>query len=349
MPSSGAMTPPSDFLELSGQDAPSDAPSPTIASNEISLCAQPVTSNVSASLLSRLEEVFAGLHPIPLASFERKSQWDAFVSTPLFQETIAHDQGIVSIHAREEAWFLPGYSSPAHHIVDFIVDSACGRATSDGRFIPNLRERLACPITGLNNRQRLIAALASVKLDASREPLSLYVMEQVTPLFRWFRDKQSRHTVVGSEYLGPDIPPGHTVDGLRHEDVENLSFPDASFDLVLSNDVLEHVPSPRRAFAEIARVLKPGASALLTFPFDTGPDHSVTRARRINSVDEHILPPVFHGNPLSPEGSLVYTDYGWSVLDLIRDTGFTAAKAQFHHAPLFGHLGQKNFVFQITK
>ena len=41
-------------------------------------------------------------------------------------------------------------------------------------------------------------------------------------------------------------------------DVQLLPFPDASFDAVLANFMLYHVPDRRQGIAEIARVLKPG-------------------------------------------------------------------------------------------
>lgn len=47
-----------------------------------------------------------------------------------------------------------------------------------------------------------------------------------------------------------------------------LPFPDASFDVVLFSEVLEHVDEPARAVSEIARVLKPGGRLLLTVPFN---------------------------------------------------------------------------------
>jgi SAM-dependent methyltransferase len=43
--------------------------------------------------------------------------------------------------------------------------------------------------------------------------------------------------------------------------------PDAAFDAVLCNQVLEHVFTPDAFIAEIARVLKPGGLLLLTVPF----------------------------------------------------------------------------------
>ncbi len=45
---------------------------------------------------------------------------------------------------------------------------------------------------------------------------------------------------------------------------EQLPFSDASFDLVIAWDVVEHVQDPALLLAELARVLRPGGRALLT-------------------------------------------------------------------------------------
>ena len=60
----------------------------------------------------------------------------------------------------------------------------------------------------------------------------------------------------------------HDVKNLRYE-VNNaleLSYPDNSFDLVVSCEVLEHVGDPAQMVREIERVLKPGGIAIMTFP-----------------------------------------------------------------------------------
>jgi SAM-dependent methyltransferase len=45
-----------------------------------------------------------------------------------------------------------------------------------------------------------------------------------------------------------------------------IPYPDASFDFVLSHDVLEHVQDPRTSLAEIRRVLRPGGLSFNVFP-----------------------------------------------------------------------------------
>jgi ubiquinone/menaquinone biosynthesis C-methylase UbiE len=49
-------------------------------------------------------------------------------------------------------------------------------------------------------------------------------------------------------------------------DACSLPFPDATFDLVLAIEVLEHLPDPISALAELSRVARPGAVALLSVP-----------------------------------------------------------------------------------
>jgi ubiquinone/menaquinone biosynthesis C-methylase UbiE len=47
---------------------------------------------------------------------------------------------------------------------------------------------------------------------------------------------------------------------LAHVDAKLLPYPDAMFDIVMSNSIVHHIPEPATALAEAVRVLKPGGA-----------------------------------------------------------------------------------------
>jgi SAM-dependent methyltransferase len=49
-------------------------------------------------------------------------------------------------------------------------------------------------------------------------------------------------------------------------DIQHMPLPDATYDSVFCTQVLHHVPEPMQALREIARVLKPGGTALISVP-----------------------------------------------------------------------------------
>ena len=51
---------------------------------------------------------------------------------------------------------------------------------------------------------------------------------------------------------------------LLQASLESLPFPDGAFDLVLSTQVIEHVPDPPSAARELARVLAPGGALVIS-------------------------------------------------------------------------------------
>ena len=58
----------------------------------------------------------------------------------------------------------------------------------------------------------------------------------------------------------------HPTHGHRCEDLENLTFDDETFDLFITQDVMEHIFDSAKTFKEIARVLKPGGAHIFTAP-----------------------------------------------------------------------------------
>lgn len=113
-----------------------------------------------------------------------------------------------------------------------------------------------------------------------------------------------------------DAAPGEMRAGFRCENLECQTFADESFDLVVTQDVFEHVLHPDRAFAEVARTLRPGGCHVFTVPWYYWQD-TVVRAVEENGRIKHLHPPQYHGNPIDPNGSLVVTEWGRELCDVI--------------------------------
>ena len=146
--------------------------------------------------------------------------------------------------------------------------------------------------------------------------------------------------VIGSEYLGPEYESGTEVNGIRHEDALAPSLPDDSVHVMVANDVFEHVPDIDRVLEECARVLRQGSLLLFSVPFVEDSDTTVQRSRLEDGELVHLLPPEYHGNPISTDGSLVFYEHGWDILGRCREAGFADAYLLGYWSALHGHLGE---------
>ena len=104
------------------------------------------------------------------------------------------------------------------------------------------------------------------------------------------------------------------------EDVTALSYVDASFDLVLTSDTLEHVADPMQGLREIHRVLRPGGRHVFTVPIDPRLD---TSRSRDGGPQEH------HGRGGGPfalvtrkADMLAHTDFGTDLPEWLDRAGF---------------------------
>jgi 2-polyprenyl-3-methyl-5-hydroxy-6-metoxy-1,4-benzoquinol methylase len=127
--------------------------------------------------------------------------------------------------------------------------------------------------------------------------------------------KSSCINYIASQYYpNSELGTVHSDQLYRNEDLGNQTFPDESFDLVITQDVFEHLPDPAAAIKEIARTLKPGGLHIASIPLVRKWEPSLTRARILtNGQIEHLSPAEFHGNPVDNQGSLVMTDWGYDI------------------------------------
>ena len=295
----------------------------------------------------------------------------------IIDELVNYENSLAGILGKGKA---KGFCIPCGKAVTFRFDMKAGGRTEGDAAHPNWRESLICSSCNMSNRQRLIAALIIQHLEHEISGQRVYLMEQKTRLFKWVADKYKNHSIAGSEYFGPDYQGGSVIGvmgyqaplrignlldslrykvsllysmlrmgGIRHEDVTDLSFSDESLDMIVSNDVFEHVPDPIKAFSECSRVLKSGGLMLATIPFHYDNNESISRAKMVDGRLEHLLPPMYHGNPVSADGSLVFTDFGWDLLEDIVSVGFSDVSVEFYASEVHGHLGGGQLVFKLVK
>lgn len=134
-------------------------------------------------------------------------------------------------------------------------------------------------------------------------------------------------SVALSEYF-EGREPGTILAGVRCEDVQRLTYADASFDLITHTEVLEHVPDDASAFAELRRVLRPGGQMVFSVPLHDR-EHTLERARLSDGEIIHLEAPAYHLDPIREHaGILAFRDYGRDILARLRQAGF--ADARFH-------------------
>lgn len=212
---------------------------------------------------------------------------------------------------------------------------------------PNWREGAVCPRCGCNSRMRYVLGRA-IRNGAASGNKRIYLYEKITAsyqsLLRYVPD------LIGSEYLGEDKVGGTYYEGVRHEDAMNLSFESDSMDMMISMDVFEHVADFEKAFSEAYRVLKKGGKLLLTVPFYKERDMTESRAK-IDAQGNiiHLKPPEYHGNPISKEGSLVFHEYGWDLIDVLKSKGFREVYGITYFSVSKAYFGYLPFMIEAMK
>ena len=203
---------------------------------------------------------------------------------------------------------------------------------------PNYRESLMA--RGCLSRHRaLLLVLQQLYGDLTAlQEQRVYLVEAVTGFALWMRHHLSQLTT--SEFFDGGQTPEH--DDIDHQDLCQLTYASDSFDLVIANELFEHVYDLPTALTEIMRVLRPGGRLLATFPMAFGQRDSIIKARwnARNREAEVIGEADYHGDPIRPElGSLVYQIPGWDVLDQSRNSGYHTALMHCVTSWKFGVLG----------
>jgi SAM-dependent methyltransferase len=183
------------------------------------------------------------------------------------------------------------------------VCRACGRATLIMAFGQDEEFHL-CLRCRANLRYELLAEYLRGAFPniASLDVLELDFSSPLRPLLA------NARSYTRSFYRDGIAPGTIREDGAVCQDITRLTYPDRSLDLIVSSDVLEHVPDAAAAFRESARVLRPGGAHVFTVPPRPA---TLQRATIENGRIVHLVePPEYHYDPLDAAGVLAFWEYG---------------------------------------
>lgn len=204
----------------------------------------------------------------------------------------------------------------------------------------NYRETVRSGV--LISRQR--AVLKCIELAAQKRNILLgrnariFAPEALTEFSLFLRGKYPRF--IGSEFAPTELEK-QKIYPILHQDLMKLQYEENVFDLIISNDVFEHVPDLDAALVECFRVLQPGGFLISTFPFLENRLVGQKKAHLQDGVVIYLAEPEFHGNPMDPEqGSLVFELPGWDILQRTKKVGFTDAQFWFISSAKHGIVGR---------
>ncbi len=167
----------------------------------------------------------------------------------------------------------------------------------------NPRENVLSPSTLSLERHRLLWLYLKNETDFFSAPLKVLHFAPEQAFYKRFRSlKNLSYTTTDLNSPLADVK----------ADICNLPFADNSFDVILCNHVLEHIPDDKKAMQELFRVLRPKGWGIFQIPQDlqrktTFEDHSITdkkeRAKIFGQYDHVRI-------------------YGWDFFDKLKSVGF---------------------------
>ncbi len=179
------------------------------------------------------------------------------------------------------------------------------------RSISRNRQVALCAIEA--HRGDGVAALADFRRATN---LTVMNASSATPIARALGLAPHIHN---TEYF-EGCPSGSVKDGVTCQDFENLSFDSGSLDLILSEDVFEHVQDVRRGLSEVSRVLKPGGRHIFTIPFCFAERTRHLFEKRGEEYVPVVLPVEYHGDGIR-DRIPAYHHLGYDLFDWLAELG----------------------------
>jgi hypothetical protein len=293
-----------------------------------------VTAPYHAETISTLSKDACSLdifRPGVIASIQPDVVLEFFDSLPSWTEWFLRNQWVIGHHRIQEA----ATYAKQHGIASVFLGPV---QTADISVVETGNRRTVFAKQLWNRQRGVLDLIAALTVTADKHSVRIFGAEALSTWALAMRGRYPRY--IGSQYL-----PGPIGDKflfpIVSQDLRYLTYPDASFDVVASQDVLGHVPDLPRCLTEMLRVLRPGGVMLSTFPFLYFSQDSQIKARLVEGQIEHLVEdPEIHVSPLGTEGALVFQLPGWDMIEMAKDCGYADARFIFYYTKIGGIFGE---------
>ncbi len=212
-----------------------------------------------------------------------------------------HRSGFCAL-CRKRTWFL--LSLPLESIRNDAICVRCG-------CVARHRHMAICILEAFAGQ-----GISDLAAFGSHPGISVFNTASMGPIVK----RMGQHpNIICTEYFD-DVAPGQFKDGRMCQNLERLSFPDDCFDLILSEDVFEHLQDYRKGFLEVYRVLKPGGVHVFSVPF-----YHRSKSEDLFERKDGVLHPKgpieYHGDPI--RGLIpTYTYFGFDLAAYLGQVGY---------------------------
>jgi SAM-dependent methyltransferase len=210
-----------------------------------------------------------------------------------------------------------------------------------------LRDNFICSNCGSIPRQRALM-LVIEKYYPNWKNLSIHESSpDVCAITNKFT-AECKNYIVSQFYQHEEL--GIFINGYRNENLEKQTFCDEIFDIVITQDVVEHLYNPEKVFFEIARTLKHGGAHIFTVPIINKFNKTEIWAKKNDNGEPVFLKTAeWHGNPIDNRGSPVTMHWGFDIIDFIKKHSGLDTKIEYLYNLHYGIWAEYIEVFVSKK
>jgi SAM-dependent methyltransferase len=156
----------------------------------------------------------------------------------------------------------------------------CGNRSEFADFGNPVRRATQCLHCGSLERHRFLYIVYQILFFGEKRKINLLHMAPEKCLYSTLIKRKN------ITYFAADIDPdSYSFVKCQKEDFMGMSYENETFDVVLSNQVMEHIEDDKKFLAEIRRVMKDDGIAIINLPYNPKAEKTYEDANIKNSLD----------------------------------------------------------------